>query len=80
MQQRKGADGEKKRRNRELSEERNLTGTGRKEVEVWEVDQHWELIGGNYGEVIARKATKDLWKTASGWRKHPDIHPSFISR
>lgn len=44
MQQRKGADGEKERRNRELSEERNLTGTGRKEVEVWEVDQHREPV------------------------------------
>lgn len=44
MQQQKGADGEKERRNMESSEEGNLTGTGRKEVEVWEVDQHWEPI------------------------------------
>lgn len=36
--------GKKEGRNRELSEERNLTGTGRKEVEVWEVDQHWEPV------------------------------------
>jgi len=42
MQQGKGADGEEERRNRELSDERNLTGTGRKEREIWEVHQHWE--------------------------------------
>lgn len=44
MQQGKEADGEKERRSRESSEERNLTGTGRKEVEVWEVHQHWEPV------------------------------------
>lgn len=42
MQQGSGADGEKKRRNREQSEERNLTEI--KEVEVWEGDQHWEPV------------------------------------